>query len=126
AARSWSGTTAGSGQRAPAKGMGRRSPSGSRPFPNAGHREEGRSHSGSVPRPYGGGTDTMRVFLAGASGAVGRPLVSLLTANGHEVVGTTRDPRKADLLRSLGANPVVLDVFDRDRLADAVREARPD
>jgi nucleoside-diphosphate-sugar epimerase len=50
----------------------------------------------------------------------------MLTANGHEVVGTTRDPRKADLLRSLGATPVVLDMLDRDRLADAVREARPE
>lgn len=68
----------------------------------------------------------MRVFLAGASGAVGRPLVGMLTANGHEVIGTTRDPRKTDLVRALGAVPVVLDVFDRDRLADAVREARPD
>ncbi len=68
----------------------------------------------------------MRIFLAGASGAVGRPLVGMLTANGHEVVGTTRDPRKADVLRALGATPVVLNVLDRDRLADAVREARPD
>jgi nucleoside-diphosphate-sugar epimerase len=50
----------------------------------------------------------------------------MLAANGHTVVGTTRDPRKADLLRSLGATPVVIDVFDHDRLADAVREARPD
>jgi nucleoside-diphosphate-sugar epimerase len=68
----------------------------------------------------------MRIFLAGASGAVGRPLVGMLAARGHAVVGTTRDPGKADLLRSLGATPVVLDVFDRDRLAAAVREARPD
>jgi nucleoside-diphosphate-sugar epimerase len=68
----------------------------------------------------------MRIFLAGASGAVGRPLVGLLTENGHDVVGTTRDPRKADLLRVLGAKPVVLNVLDRDRLAEAVREARPD
>lgn len=50
----------------------------------------------------------------------------MLVAEGHQVFGTTRDPRRADLLRSPGAKPIVLDVFDRDRLADAVREARPD
>ena len=68
----------------------------------------------------------MRVFLAGASGAVGRPLVRMLVADGHQVVGTTRDPRKADMLRTLGAQPVVVDAFDRAALAAAVREARPD
>ena len=45
----------------------------------------------------------MKIFLAGASGAVGRPLIGMLTANGYQVVGTTRDPGKADMLRSLGA-----------------------
>jgi nucleoside-diphosphate-sugar epimerase len=68
----------------------------------------------------------MRVFLAGGSGVVGRALIPLLTAEGHEVAGTTRDPNKADLLRSLGATPVVVDVFDRERLFEAVRAARPD
>lgn len=68
----------------------------------------------------------MRIFLAGASGVVGRPLTSMLTAAGHEVFGTTRDPRKADRLRALGARPVVVDAFDRDALAAAVRDARPD
>jgi nucleoside-diphosphate-sugar epimerase len=68
----------------------------------------------------------VKVFLAGATGAVGRPLVKVLAAEGHEVVGTTRDPKKAEMLRELGATPVVIDVFDRDALARVVREVRPD
>ena len=68
----------------------------------------------------------MKVFLAGASGVVGRSLIPLLTAQGHTVSGTTRDPDKADLLRSLGATPVVVDVYDRESLFTAVRAARPD
>jgi nucleoside-diphosphate-sugar epimerase len=66
------------------------------------------------------------IFLAGASGVVGRSLIPLLAAQGHTVSGTTRDPNKADLLRSLGAKPVVVDVFDRDGLFAAVLAARPD
>jgi nucleoside-diphosphate-sugar epimerase len=68
----------------------------------------------------------MRIFLAGASGVVGRSLIPLLTAQGHTVSGTTRDPNKPDLLQSLGAKPVVVDVYDRDGLFAAVRAARPD
>lgn len=68
----------------------------------------------------------MKIFLAGASGVVGRVLVPLLSAQGHTVSGTTRDPSKADLLRSLGAKPVVVDVYDRNGLLAAVRAARPD
>jgi nucleoside-diphosphate-sugar epimerase len=68
----------------------------------------------------------MRVFLAGGSGVVGRALIPLLTAHGHEVTGTTRDPNKVDLLRALGATPVVVDVYDRDGLFAAVRAVRPD
>ena len=68
----------------------------------------------------------MKIFLAGASGAVGRPLIGMLTANGHEVVGTTRDPDKAEMLRGLGAKPAIVDARDREALVDAVREARPD
>lgn len=67
----------------------------------------------------------MRVFLAGGSGVVGRPLVRALAAAGHEVTATTRTPAKAELLRSLGATPAVLDALDRDALANAVREACP-
>jgi nucleoside-diphosphate-sugar epimerase len=68
----------------------------------------------------------VKIFLAGASGVVGRSLIPLLTAKGHAVSGTTRDPNKVDLLRSLGAEPVVVDVYDRDGLFAAVRAARPD
>ena len=52
-----------------------------------------------------------RVFLAGASGAVGRPLVRLLVAAGHSVVGTTRTEQGAAALRALGAEPAVVDAL---------------
>ena len=68
----------------------------------------------------------MRVFVAGASGAVGRTLIPLLTENGHTVVGTTRSPEKVAALRALGAEPVVLDGLDRDGVVAAVAGARPD
>ena len=68
----------------------------------------------------------MRVFLAGASGAIGRQLVPLLVAAGHEVAGTTRRAGKAAALRELGADPVVLDVYDGERLRDAVVAFEPD
>ncbi len=68
----------------------------------------------------------MHVFLAGASGAVGRSLIPLLTSNGHTVTGTTRSAAKADALRALGAEPVVLDGLDRAAVLAAVATARPD
>jgi nucleoside-diphosphate-sugar epimerase len=68
----------------------------------------------------------MRIFLAGAGGAIGRRLTPLLRAAGHAVVGTTRSPDKADAIAALGAEPVVVDVFDADALARAVAAARPD
>jgi nucleoside-diphosphate-sugar epimerase len=68
----------------------------------------------------------MHIFLAGASGAVGRSLVPLLTSNGHTVTGTTRSAAKADALRALGAEPVVLDGLDRAAVLAAVAAARPD
>ncbi|HKC21627.1 MAG TPA: NAD-dependent epimerase/dehydratase family protein [Gaiellaceae bacterium] len=54
----------------------------------------------------------MRVFVAGASGVLGVRLVPLLVAAGHEVAGMTRTPGKLELLRSLGAKPVLCDVYD--------------
>ena len=68
----------------------------------------------------------MRVFVAGATGAVGRRLVLLLVADAHDVVATTRSPDKAAGLRSEGAEPVVLDVLDREAVLAALREARPE
>jgi nucleoside-diphosphate-sugar epimerase len=68
----------------------------------------------------------MRVLVAGASGAIGRPLVSALASRGHSVVGLTRDPRSAELLSGLGAEALVVDVLDRDATVAAVRQARPD
>ncbi len=66
----------------------------------------------------------MKIFLAGASGVIGRKLVPLLCAAGHAVVGTTRD--KADAVRALGAKPVVVDVFDAAVLRRVVAAATPD
>jgi nucleoside-diphosphate-sugar epimerase len=68
----------------------------------------------------------MRIFVAGASGVIGRELLPLLVARGHEVTGTTRTPAKVPLLESLGATPVVCDVYDRDALRAAVVAARPE
>jgi nucleoside-diphosphate-sugar epimerase len=68
----------------------------------------------------------MRIFLAGASGVIGRPLVPLLVAGGHEVAGTTRSESKAGMLRELGAEPVVLDVYDAEALREAVVAFAPD
>jgi len=68
----------------------------------------------------------MRVLVAGATGAIGRPLVAALAAHGHAVAGLTRDPKGADVLSGLGARPLVADVLDLAATAAAVREARPD
>jgi nucleoside-diphosphate-sugar epimerase len=68
----------------------------------------------------------MHIFIAGASGAVGRSLIPLLTSNGHTVVGTSRSASKTDMLRGLGAEPVVLDGLDRAAVLAAVAAARPD
>jgi nucleoside-diphosphate-sugar epimerase len=68
----------------------------------------------------------MKIFVAGATGVMGRRLVPLLIAAGHEVVGTTRAEEKAGLLRSMGATPVVIDAFDRAGLAAAVHAAQPE
>jgi nucleoside-diphosphate-sugar epimerase len=68
----------------------------------------------------------MRIFVAGASGVIGRRLVRLLRDAGHEVAGTTRTPAKTIMLRALGVAPIEVDVFDADALARAVAVARPD
>jgi nucleoside-diphosphate-sugar epimerase len=68
----------------------------------------------------------MKVFVAGATGAVGRPLVARLLEAGHDVVGTTRREDRAADLRAQGAEPVGVDALDADALATAVRRARPE
>ncbi|MCX7143631.1 MAG: NAD(P)-dependent oxidoreductase [Proteobacteria bacterium] len=67
-----------------------------------------------------------RIFLAGASGAIGRQLVPLLIADGWQVVGTTRSADKAPLLREMGAEPVVVDVFDATALRRVMTEYKPE
>ena len=66
----------------------------------------------------------MRIFLAGATGVVGRRLAMLLSDAGHEVTGTTRTSAKLPMLRALGIVPIVVDVFDADALMGAVATAR--
>ncbi len=68
----------------------------------------------------------MRVFVAGATGAIGRQLVPRLVAAGHEVHGMTRSESKRPMLCELGAVPVVADALDPDQVADAVGRARPE
>lgn len=67
-----------------------------------------------------------RIFLAGASGAIGRRLIPLLRSAGHSVAGATRSANKAEMLRTLGAEPVTVDVYDATSLAHAVISFRPD
>ena len=69
---------------------------------------------------------TMKVFVAGATGAIGRLLVPRLVDAGHEVHGMTRSTAKQQLLRDMGAQPVVADALDADQVAEAVARAQPD
>lgn len=68
----------------------------------------------------------MKVFVAGATGAIGQQLVPQLVRAGHEVVGMTRSPSKQEQVRALGAEPVVADALDADQVADAVGRTQPD
>jgi len=68
----------------------------------------------------------MKIFIAGASGAIGSHLVPQLVARGHEVVGTTRSAAKTGALRALGAEPAIVDALDPDSVADAVAKAEPE
>jgi nucleoside-diphosphate-sugar epimerase len=68
----------------------------------------------------------VKVFVAGATGAIGRPLLHLLVADGHEVAGMTRSTARADIVAAAGAAPVVCDVFDADALTDAVVRFGPE
>src|SRR5918992_4623259 len=69
---------------------------------------------------------TLRVFVAGATGAIGRQLVPRLVEGGHEVHGMTRSESKQAMLEELGAVPVVADALDPEQVAEAVGKAKPD
>jgi nucleoside-diphosphate-sugar epimerase len=68
----------------------------------------------------------MKIFVAGATGVLGRALVPQLVARGHEVVGMTRSASRQRLVADLGARPVVADALDPDAVAQAVASAEPD
>ena len=68
----------------------------------------------------------MRVFVAGAAGAIGQQLLPQLAAQGHQVTATTRSPGKTALLRELGAEPVVVDGLDAAAVGRAVAQAEPE
>jgi nucleoside-diphosphate-sugar epimerase len=68
----------------------------------------------------------VKIFIAGASGAIGSQLVAQLVARGHAVVGTTRSAAKTGQLRALGAEPVIVDALDPGAVADVVAKAEPE
>ena len=68
----------------------------------------------------------LRVFVAGASGAIGARLVPQLLDRGHEVIGTSRSPGRAERLRALGAEPIVLDLLDAPAVRKAIIDTKPD
>jgi nucleoside-diphosphate-sugar epimerase len=68
----------------------------------------------------------MRIFVAGATGAVGRELVPALVTAGHSVVGLTRSPAKTETIRRMGAEPAVADGLDADAIRAAVAAAEPE
>jgi len=68
----------------------------------------------------------MRVFVAGASGAIGRPLLRALIAAGHTVTGMTRSERGAEAVRAAGATPAIVDAYDAAAVERAVRDAQPE
>src|SRR5262249_31455303 len=69
---------------------------------------------------------TMRVFVAGASGAIGTRLVPQLIDRGHEVIGTFKSPGNAERVRALGAEPIMLDLLDARAVRKAVLETEPE
>ncbi len=68
----------------------------------------------------------MKIFVAGATGAIGKQLVPLLVAAGHEIHGMTRTKPKVALLEAMGAVPVIVDALDPDQVGKAVAEASPE
>jgi nucleoside-diphosphate-sugar epimerase len=73
-----------------------------------------------------GTNESLRIFLAGASGVIGQHLMPRLVQAGHVVGGLTRSPGKVELLEQLGAEPILCDVFDLEVRVQAVRDFKPD
>src|SRR6266536_5258077 len=90
------------------------------------HATTPRKHLEVSARRWIGKEAPMKVFIAGATGAIGSQLVPQLAAAGHDVIGMTRSPAKTDALRALGAWPVVADALDPDAVARAVAETEPE
>jgi 2-alkyl-3-oxoalkanoate reductase len=67
----------------------------------------------------------MKVFAAGATGAIGHPLIEQLVRAGHEVTGLTRSAEGADRLQQLGAEPALVDIFDQDAVRSVLERAKP-
>ena len=68
----------------------------------------------------------MKIFIAGGTGAIGRPLIAELLAKGHALVALTRSPEKAQALVEQGIEPAIADVFDADAIKAVVRRAQPE
>lgn len=68
----------------------------------------------------------MKIFIAGATGVIGRQLLPRLTEAGHEVTAITRSQGRVEQIRAYGANPIVCDVFEREKLKQAVATAKPE
>ena len=68
----------------------------------------------------------MKIFVAGATGAIGRPLVAQLLAKGHDIVALTRTLEKAQILTAQGVEPAIADVFDADAVKAVVIQAQPE
>lgn len=68
----------------------------------------------------------MRIFVAGATGAIGRALVPRLVEQGHDVTALVRSPSKSEVVKSMGASPAVADALDRDALTAAITTAAPE
>ncbi|MBD1896876.1 NAD(P)-dependent oxidoreductase [Trichocoleus sp. DQ-A3] len=68
----------------------------------------------------------MKIFVAGATGAIGRPLLNQLLARGHDVIALTRSPERAQSLVAEGIEPAVADVFDADSVKAAIARAQPE
>ncbi|MGF1568858.1 MAG: NAD-dependent epimerase/dehydratase family protein [Nodosilinea sp.] len=68
----------------------------------------------------------MRIFVAGGTGAIGRPLITQLLAQGHDVVGLTRSPEKARTLAEQGAEAAIADVFDANAIYSVIKRTQPE